>query len=176
MAWIWYGPPTGRRLGSLTQVASSDAGWAIRLSALSCGTIASVGGVPEALGDRDDLALDLVVLLDREVGLVLRVLLDELDLVLARDAALGVDRLEADLVARGQRLADDGHRARQRREHAELDGGPVEAGVLGGAPPASAASPPPPPPAGSSSVSAPPQPAAPSAAHAASAATSVLRM
>src|SRR3954465_9753782 len=46
MIWIWYGPPTGSRLGSRTQSASSDAGAATIPSVLSWGRMALVTGVP----------------------------------------------------------------------------------------------------------------------------------
>ena len=81
----------------------------------------------EHLRERHDVALDLVVLLDGGRRRVLRVLLDQLDLVLAGDAALRVDVVEVDLVAGRQRLADHRHRAGQRRQHAELDRLAVEA-------------------------------------------------
>ena len=82
----------------------------------------------EHLRERHDVVLDLVVLLDGGRRRVLRVLLDQLDLVLAGDAALRVDVVEVDLVAGRQRLADHRHRAGQRRQHPELDRLAVEAG------------------------------------------------
>ncbi len=68
----------------------------------------------EHLGEGDHVALQPVVALDGDVRLVLGVVLDELDLVLARDPALGVQRVEEDLVAVGQRVADDGDRPGER--------------------------------------------------------------
>ncbi len=48
MAWIWYGPPTGRRLGSLTQKESSEAGAATTPSSTSCSSTAFTIGVPRS--------------------------------------------------------------------------------------------------------------------------------
>ena len=48
IAWIWYGAPIGRRFCSRTQKASSEAGAATTLSALSDSSTALVTGVPRS--------------------------------------------------------------------------------------------------------------------------------
>ena len=127
MAWIWYGPPIGSRFCSRTQSASSDAGAPTMLVALELRQHRQRRRRAEELRERDDVVLELLYCCTVVVGLYCVSACTSSTLYLPAMPPLALTALEVDLVASGQRLADDGDRAGQRREDAELDRRAVEA-------------------------------------------------